>query len=135
MQILFSEQAPKAVGPYSHAVRAGNLLFCSGQIPLDPKTMQLVGTTAAEQARQVLANVEAVLGAAGLSFQHVVKTTIFLVDLSEFKAVNSVYEEAFASHRPARSTVQVAALPLGARVEIEVVAEFPAEEDRIPNPH
>lgn len=132
MQTIFSERAPKAVGPYSHAARAGNLLFCSGQIPLDPQTMQLVGATAAEQARQALANVRAVLAAAGLGLERVVKATIFLVDLSEFKAVNAVYEEAFGSHRPARSTVQVAALPLGARVEIEVVAEFPTAADDQP---
>ena len=125
MKTITSEAAPKAVGPYSHAVRAGRLLFCSGQIPLDPKTMQLVGTTAAEQAPQALANLRAVLAAAGLGLEHVVKSTVFLTDLAEFKAVNAIYESAFGAHRPARSTVQVAALPLGARIEIEVVAEFP----------
>ena len=125
MKTITSEAAPKAVGPYSHAVRAGRLLFCSGQIPLDTKTMQLVGTTAAEQAPQALANLRAVLAAAGLGLEHVVKSTVFLTDLAEFKAVNAIYESAFGAHRPARSTVQVAALPLGARIEIEVVAEFP----------
>jgi len=125
MKTITSEAAPKAVGPYSHAVRAGRLLFCSGQIPLDTKTMQLVGTTAAEQAPQALANLRAVLAAAGLGLEHVVKSTVFLTDLAEFKAVNAIYESAFGAHRPARSTVQVAALPLGARIEIEAVAEFP----------
>ncbi len=125
MKIVVSEAAPKAVGPYVHAVRTGRLLFCSGQIPLDPKTQQLVGATAAEQAPQVLANIRAVLAAAGLGLEHVVKSTVFLADLSEFKAVNAIYEAAFGAHKPARSTIQVAALPLGARIEIEVVAEFP----------
>ncbi len=125
MKIVNSSEAPPAVGPYAHAVRSGNLLFCSGQIPLDPATMQLAGETAAEQAQQVFANVRAVLKAAGLDLGHVVKATVFLTDLAEFKAVNAVYAAAFAGHTPARSTVQVAALPLDARIEIEVVAECP----------
>lgn len=125
MKMITSEAAPKAVGPYSHAVRTGRLLFCSGQIPVDPKTLQIAGASAAEQAPQALANLRAVLAAAGLGLEHVVKTTVFLTDLAEFKAVNAIYEAAFGTHRPARSTVQVAALPLGARIEIEAVAEFP----------
>lgn len=125
MKILNSPNAPAAVGPYAHAVRAGHLLFCSGQLALDPKTNQMVGATAEEQARQALANVRAVLAAEGLTLANVVKSTLFLTDLSEFKAVNAVYAEAFAGHKPARSTIQVAALPLGARIEIEVVAEYP----------
>ena len=125
MKILNSPNAPAAVGPYAHAVRAGHLLFCSGQLALDPKTNQMVGATAEEQARQALANVRAVLAAEGLTLANVVKSTLFLTDLSEFKAVNAVYAEAFSGHKPARSTIQVAALPLGARIEIEVVAEYP----------
>lgn len=126
MKTVTSSDAPAAVGPYAHALRTGNLLFCSGQIPLDPRTMQIVGTTAEAQARQVLVNIRAVLAAAGLTLAHVVKATVFLTDLAEFTAVNAVYAETFAGHKPARSTVQVAALPLGARIEIEVVAEFPS---------
>ncbi len=126
MQIIASKDAPAAVGPYSQAVRTGNLLFCSGQIPLDPSTMQIVGTTAPEQVKQVLSNLRAVLAGAGLGLGNVVKATMFMVDLGEFKAVNELYAAAFGEHKPARSTIQVAALPLGARVEIEVVAEFPA---------
>ena len=125
MEMVTSPKAPPTVGPYAHAVRSGRLLFCSGQIPLDPAAMQLVGATAAGQAEQVFANLRAVLGAAGLGLAHVVKATVFLADIAEFNAVNAVYAAAFAGHTPARSTVQVAALPLGARIEIEVVAEFP----------
>lgn len=123
MDILSAPRAPAAVGPYSHAVRMGGLLFCSGQIALDPATNQLVGDDAAAQARQALANVRAVLAEAGAGLDAVVKTTVFLVSMDDYPAVNEVYAEAFGSHRPARSALAVAGLPLGARVEIEVVAE------------
>ncbi|MCS6829724.1 MAG: RidA family protein [Armatimonadota bacterium] len=121
-QVIETSDAPAAIGPYSQAIRAGNLVFTSGQIPLHPETGEIVGDTAAEQARQVLLNLQAVLQAAGASLQDVVKTTIFLTDLAQFAAVNAVYAEFFSERPPARSTVQVAALPRGAQVEMEAVA-------------
>lgn len=121
-QVITTPDAPAAIGPYSQAIRVGNMVFTSGQIPLHPQTGEIVGTTAAEQARQVLQNLQAVLQAAGASLQHVVKTTIFLTDLGQFAAVNAVYAEFFPDNPPARSTVQVAALPRGVQVEIEAVA-------------
>jgi 2-iminobutanoate/2-iminopropanoate deaminase len=124
-EIVSSPAAPRAIGPYSQAVRVagpGSVLFCSGQIPLDPATGELVQGDAAAQTEQVMRNVGAVLAAAGLGFEHVVKATVFLVDLADFAAVNEVYGRRFPAAPPARSTVQLAALPRGARVEIEVVA-------------
>lgn len=121
-QVITTTDAPAAIGPYSQAVRAGNLVFVSGQIPLHPQTGEVVGETAAEQARQVLQNLQAVLQAAGATLQDVVKTTIFLTDLGQFAAVNAVYAEFFPENPPARSTVQVAGLPRGVQVEIEAVA-------------
>lgn len=116
--------APAPVGPYNHAVRVGDLLFCSGQIPLDPATGQLAGSDTAAQTERVLANVQIILASEGLSFAQVVKTTVFLIDLGDFASMNDVYARHFTSDHPARSTVQVAALPRGARVEIEVVAHY-----------
>jgi 2-iminobutanoate/2-iminopropanoate deaminase len=121
-EIIASDQAPAAIGPYSQAVRVGDLVFTAGQIPLNPATGQLVAGGIQDQTRQVLTNLSAVLEGAGTSLANAVKTTVFLVDMGEFKAMNAVYAEFFAGSPPARSTVQVAALPLGARVEIEVVA-------------
>lgn len=121
-EIIVSDSAPAAIGPYSQAVKVGNMLFLSGQIPLDPGTGQIVGESAAEQARQVLLNIGSVLSAVGAGYDDVVKTTVFMVDLLEFQSVNEVYAEFFSDLPPARSTVQVAALPRGARVEIEVTA-------------
>lgn len=118
--------APPALGPYSPAVRAGDWIVLSGQIPIDPATGQLVDGDIAAQARQVLANIEAILGDVGATTSDVAKSLIFLTDLGDFQAVNAVYAEAFGEHRPARSTVQVAALPGGARVEIEVWVHHPA---------
>ena len=121
-------KAPKPIGPYSQAIRSGELLFLSGQIPLDPSTGAIVGDDASSQAGQVLRNLVAVLEAAGCRASDVVKTTIFLVDLADFADVNARYAEVFAtgSPAPARSTVQVSALPRGCRVEIEAVARIPA---------
>ncbi len=120
---ISTDQAPKAIGPYSQAIRSGNFLYLSGQIPLDPATMAIVGTSAAEQTEQIMANLAAVLGAAGAGFGDVVKTTIFLLDLEDFAAVNAVYGKRFEGIAPpARSTVQVSRLPRDVRVEIEVVA-------------
>ncbi len=121
-KIISTNEAPAAVGPYSQAVRAGSLVFCAGQIPLDPKTAQIVSQDIGEQTRRVLDNITAVLKAEGLTFEHIVKTTIFLTDLNDFQVVNEIYGSYFKQAPPARSTVQVSALPKGARVEIEAIA-------------
>ncbi|MCU0658827.1 MAG: RidA family protein [Polyangiaceae bacterium] len=120
--VVQSEQAPRAIGPYSQAIRAGDFLYTSGQIPLDASTGALLEGTIEEETRLVLANLGAVLEAGGAGWSQVVKTTIFLTNLADFAAVNGVYGAYFPESPPARSTVQVAALPRGARVEIEAVA-------------
>lgn len=122
--IIEPKNSPKPVGPYSHAVRVGDLLFCSGQIPLNREGILVEGGVK-EQTRQVLENVKAILQDQSLTFENVVKATVFMTDLGEFADMNGVYGEFFKSNFPARSTVQVAALPKGARVEIEVVACYP----------
>jgi 2-iminobutanoate/2-iminopropanoate deaminase len=119
---IATDKAPAAIGPYSQAVRVGDLVFCSGQIPLDPATGALVEGEFAAQARRALDNLTAVLGGAGLSMDDVVRTTIYLADLADFAEANRVYAEYFTAPYPARSTVQAAALPKGARVEIDVIA-------------
>jgi 2-iminobutanoate/2-iminopropanoate deaminase len=121
-KIISTNEAPAAIGPYSQAVRSGRFLFCSGQIPLDPKSGQIVAGDITAQTRRVLDNIAAVLRAEGLSFDHVVKTTIFLTNLGDFQTVNEIYGSYFKQNPPARSTVQVAGLPKGANVEIEVIA-------------
>jgi len=121
-QIIATQEAPKAIGPYSQAVRVGDLVFLSGQIPLDPATGQIVVGDSAEQTRRVMENLGAVLRAAGVSFSEVVRSTIYLVDLGQFAKVNEVYESYFPTEPPARATVQVAALPRGASVEIDMIA-------------
>jgi 2-iminobutanoate/2-iminopropanoate deaminase len=113
--------APAAIGPYSHAVRAGGLLFCSGQIPLDPATGELVGETAPDQARRCLENLEAVCAAAGASLADAVRLTVYMTDLGQFASVNEVYGSFFQSDPPARVAIGVAALPKGAQVEIDAV--------------
>lgn len=123
--IIQSSKAPAAVGPYSHAVQSGPFLFCSGQIPLDPVTGQLVTGDIQVQTVRVFENLRAVLNAANLGFEQVVKTTVFLTDLREFAAMNEVYGRFFSRDCPARSTVQVSGLPKGARVEIELIACCP----------
>jgi 2-iminobutanoate/2-iminopropanoate deaminase len=125
-KVVSSADAPAAIGPYSQAIGAGQLLFCSGQLPVVPKTGDLVAQDASAQARQVLENLGAVLKAGGSSYAHVVKTTVFLTDLNDFAAMNSVYSEFFPDAPPARSTIQVAALPKGAKVEIEAIALKPS---------
>jgi 2-iminobutanoate/2-iminopropanoate deaminase len=122
LQPVHTASAPAAIGPYSQAIQAGNLLFCSGQIPLDPKTMQLVGSNAAEQAEQVMKNLTAVLEAGGAAPAQVVRTTIFLASMGDFAAVNEVYGRHFGDHKPARATVAVKELPKGALVEIDCIA-------------
>lgn len=115
-------EAPQAIGPYSQAVIWNDLVFCSGQIPLDPASGQLVGESVQDEVRQVMRNLDAVLRASGSSLSRIVRTTIFLTDLNDFAAVNEVYAGFFGEAPPARSTVQVAALPRGARVEIDAIA-------------
>lgn len=123
-QIVATEEAPAAVGPYSQAVCAGGFVFTAGQIGLDPATGKLVGDDVASQTRRALENLEAILEAAGSCLCHAVKTTVYLADIAEFGAMNAVYAEFFPEEEPpARATLQAAALPLGARVEIEVIAE------------
>jgi 2-iminobutanoate/2-iminopropanoate deaminase len=122
LETISTEAAPKAIGPYSQAIRVGSLLFCSGQIPLDPATGVMVSGSIQEETVRVLENLGAVLQAGGASFSHVVKTTIFLKNLEDFAAVNEVYARYFGEHKPARATVEVARLPRDARVEIEAIA-------------
>ena len=121
-KIISTNDAPAAVGPYSQAVRVGSTIYCAGQIPLDPMSGQIVSQDISEQTRRVLDNVTAVLRAEGLTFESIVKTTIFLTDLADFQTVNEIYGSYFKKEPPARSTVQVPALPKGANVEIEVIA-------------
>lgn len=123
MKAYHSKEAPAAIGPYTQAIRTGNLLFCSGQTPLDPDTMTLVGETIEEQTGQALQNLAAVLKEAGLSLDDVVKVSVFLQTMDDFPGMNAIYEQVFAGHKPARTTVAVYQNPLGARVEIDCVAE------------
>ena len=122
LKTISSDQAPAAIGPYSQAVCAGNMIFCSGQIALDPSTGEMVQGDVVMQTERVMANIAAVLAASGAGFDDVVKTTIFLVEMGDFAAVNEVYGRFFSNHKPARSTVAVKSLPRGALVEIETVA-------------
>ena len=124
MEIISTDKAPAAIGPYSQSVRSGNLLFCSGQIAIDPSTGKLSGDGIEVQTMQVLKNIRCVLEASGLELTSVVKTTIFLSDMDNFPAVNEIYGNEFGDHRPARSTVQVARLPLDVLIEIECIAEL-----------
>jgi 2-iminobutanoate/2-iminopropanoate deaminase len=121
-EIIATDQAPRAIGPYSQAIRAGNLLFCSGQIPIDPSTGEFVSGGVAEQTEQVMRNLSAVLSAGQSSLSQVVKTTVFLADMDDFTAMNEVYGRFFGENPPARATVQAARLPRDAKVEIEVIA-------------
>lgn len=124
LAIVATEGAPKAIGPYSQAVVAAGVVYTAGQIPLDPRTGAIVGQTTGEQTEQVLRNLAAILQAAGSGLDLVVKTTVYLVDLSDFAAMNEVYAKHFATHKPARSTVEVAALPKAVRVEIDAIARM-----------
>jgi 2-iminobutanoate/2-iminopropanoate deaminase len=122
--IIKPAKSPAAVGPYNHAIRTGDLLFCAGQIPIDPASGNLVPGDIKAQTQRVLENVKAILEDQKLSFANVVKSTVYMTNLSDFAGMNEVYAQYFTSDFPARSTVQVAALPKGANVEIEVVAHF-----------
>jgi 2-iminobutanoate/2-iminopropanoate deaminase len=121
-KIISTSDAPAAVGPYSQAVRSGAMVFCAGQIPLDPKTGQIVPGDINEQTKRVLENLSAILRAENLNFSHVVKTTIFLTSMGDFQSVNEIYGTYFRENPPARATVEVSALPKGAKVEIEAIA-------------
>jgi 2-iminobutanoate/2-iminopropanoate deaminase len=121
-KVISTSHAPVAIGPYSQAIQAGNFLFCSGQIPLDPVTGEIVTGDVGRQAEQVMENIAAVLSAAGAGFSDVVKATVFLFEMNDFGVVNEVYGRYFPDHKPARSTVAVKELPRGVRVEIEVIA-------------
>ena len=123
MEIISTEQAPKALGPYSQAIRAGGFIFCSGQIPIDPAANAVVATTIEDQTRQAITNLGNVLRAAGSSLAKVVKTTVFISDMNDFAALNGVYAEMFGETKPARSCVQVARLPKDVKLEIEAIAE------------
>jgi 2-iminobutanoate/2-iminopropanoate deaminase len=125
-QAIVSSKAPNPAGAYSPALRAGQLLFLSGQIPIDPATGQMVAGTVAVQTRRVMDNLGALLEAAGLSFKHVVRTTVFLADMNDFAEFNEVYAACFSDPRPARATVQVARLPRDARIEIDAIAAYDA---------
>ena len=122
LTVVSTPGAPKAIGPYSQAIRHGGLVYTAGQVALDPATMELVPGGVAEQAERALANLAAVLAEAGSGLDRVIKTTVYLVDMADFGAMNEVYARHFGNHRPARSTVAVAGLPKGARVEIDVIA-------------
>ena len=124
-EIISTENAPGAIGPYSQAIKSGNMVFCSGQIPIDPTTGDFVSGGVAEQTEQVLINLKAVLEAAGASFGDVVKTTVYLHDLAHFPTINDIYGKWIGEARPARSTVQVTALPRGALIEIDIIALLP----------
>lgn len=126
MKAHHTSSAPAAIGPYAQAVSTDGWLFTSGQIGLDPATMEIVAGGVEAEARQVVANLGAVLAAAGCSVDHIVKATIYLVDMGDFAAVNAIYGDFLGDHRPARSTVAVAQLPKGARIEVDLVARLPA---------
>lgn len=121
-EIVATDKAPAAIGPYSQAIKAGGMVFCSGQIPIDPATGEFVSEVVSEQTEQVLVNLREVLKAAGTSLENVVKTTVFLADMDDFVEMNVVYERHFASNKPARATVQAARLPRDAKVEIDCIA-------------
>lgn len=124
LKAIATDKAPAAIGPYSQAIQVGNLLFCSGQIALDPVSGEVVAGGVREQAEQVMANISAVLSAAGAGFDDVVKSTIFLVDMNDFSVVNEVYGNCFPTHKPARSTVAVQGLPRGVLLEIEIIVSL-----------
>ncbi|WP_293444337.1 RidA family protein [Persephonella sp.] len=122
MQMIETDKAPKAIGPYSQAVKYENLLFISGQIAIDPKTQEFIGGDVEKQTERVMENIKAILNEAGLDFNHVIKTTIYLKNIQDFEKVNRIYGKYFTEHKPARATVEVSNLPKNALVEIEVIA-------------
>jgi 2-iminobutanoate/2-iminopropanoate deaminase len=124
MEAIDVQTAPGAIGPYCHAMKVGNLVFCSGQTPLDPDTMKLVGNTIEEQTQRVLENLSIVLAGVNLSLSHVVKTTVYLKNMDDFQGMNRVYADMFQGHKPSRTTIAVKQNPLDALVEIECIAEL-----------
>lgn len=124
MEAIHVQDAPDAIGPYCHAMKVGNLVFCSGQTPLDPETMKLVGNTIEEQTERVLNNLSIVLAGVGLSLHNVAKTTVYLKDMDDFQGMNNVYEKMFGTHKPSRTTISIKRNPLDALVEIECIAEL-----------
>ena len=124
-QVIFTDNAPKAIGPYSQGIKAGPFLFCSGQVAIDPKTNEVLKGSVEDQTKLVMKNIEGLLKSQNLSFENVVKTTIFLTDMNDFAKVNAIYEKSFLQDPPARSTVAVSGLPKGVNVEIEVIALLP----------
>ena len=124
MESIDVPDAPNAIGPYCHAMKVGNLVFCSGQTPLDPNTMKLVGTTIEEQTKRVLDNLSIVLAGIGLTLKSIVKTTVYLNNMDDFQGMNKVYEEMFQGHKPSRTTISIKKNPLNALVEIECIAEL-----------
>lgn len=124
MEAIDVQSAPDAIGPYCHAMKVGDLVFCSGQTPLDPGTMKLVGTTIEEQTKRVLDNLSIVLAGVNLSLENVVKTTVYLKNMDDFQGMNKVYAEMFQEHKPSRTTISVKQNPLDALVEIECIAEL-----------
>ncbi len=124
MEAIHVPDAPNAIGPYCHAMKVGNLLFCSGQTPLDPGTMTLVGTTIEEQTQRVLENLSIVLAGVGLTLKNIAKTTVYLKDMNDFQGMNTIYEKMFQEHKPSRTTIAIKQNPLDALVEIECIAEL-----------
>lgn len=124
MEAINVQDAPDAIGPYCHAMKVGNLVFCSGQTPLNPDTMKLVGTTIEEQTKRVLDNISIVLAGVGLTLKNIVKTTVYLKDMNDFQGMNKVYGEMFQEHKPSRTTISIKQNPLDALVEIECIAEL-----------
>ena len=122
MQMIYTDKAPKAIGPYSQAIKYENFVFISGQIAIDPDTQEFIGGDIETQTKRVMENIKAILEEAGLNFNHVIKTTIYLKNLSDFDKVNKIYGEYFTEHKPTRATVEVSNLPKGALIEIEVIA-------------
>ena len=124
METINVQDAPNAIGPYCHAMRIGNMVFCSGQTPLDPNTMKLVGTTIEEQTKRVLDNLSIVLAGVDLTLKNILKTTVYLKSMDDFQGMNKVYEEMFQGHKPSRTTISIKKNPLDALVEIECIAEL-----------
>jgi 2-iminobutanoate/2-iminopropanoate deaminase len=122
MKIISTEKAPKAIGPFSQAIVCDNYVYCSGQISMNPETMQMVGNNIKEQTKQIFKNIKAVLNSCDLTLSNIIKTTVFLKNMDDFKEMNSIYETMFGKHKPARTTVEVARLPLNALIEIECIA-------------
>jgi len=124
METIYVQDAPNAIGPYCQAMKTGNLVFCSGQTPLDPDTMKLVGTTIEEQTKRVLDNLSIVLAGVNLTLKDIVKTTVYLKSMNDFQGMNQVYEKMFQGHKPSRTTISIKENPLDALVEIECIAEL-----------